>query len=154
MGELKKLMKIKNEEEFEGADMRLALDKIFSEEVMILDIDNIWDGSLSGFCIFNNKTYYFHCFERLEGGEDRWPRKYLLVNLSQEQLAEYNRFDGEFKKWKEGSISLEEYQKILDVFPSQVINKNQIVGWFDSGIQGGNQSKFIKSYFDWREKNQ
>ncbi len=147
-------MKIKNKEEFKEADSRLALKKISADEIVILDVDDIWDGPLSGFCMFNNKKYLFYCFDQLEGDDDRWPRKYLLIELTQEQLAEHQKQDAVYHKWRSGSISQQEYQEIFETFQPQTIDKGQIIGWFDAGVQGGNLSKFMKSYFEWREKNQ
>jgi hypothetical protein len=145
-------MKIKNRKDFEEADINLGLKKFSEDEIIILDIDDVWDGPLSGLCECMNRGYYFYCFDRLEGDDDRWPRKYILINLSKEQLSEYNRLHVEFIKWKNGQVSLEAYQKILDELPLQKVNKNQITGWFESGKN--NPSKFMNSYFKWLKQNQ
>lgn len=52
-------MEIKNKEDFIDADNNLGLIKLSSDEISIIDVDDIWDGPLSGTCRWRNKTYFF-----------------------------------------------------------------------------------------------
>lgn len=148
-------MKIKNAADFRKVDSKLNLKKISSDEIRITEIDDIWDGPLSGDCEWRNKKYYFYCFDQLDdtGNDDRWPRKYLLIELTSQQLAQNQKLRDLFQNWRKNSASPMEYQKMLEASPSQTIDANQIIGWFDSGDQKNAPSKFIESYFTWRKKN-
>ena len=146
-------MKVKNQIEFIDADKKLALKKISSDSIDIIDVDEIWDGPLSGSCRWDDNEYYFFSFDQLDdSGEDRWPRKYLLINLNSEQLGEINHQNEIYKRWQKGELFTEEYSKQYKHFPMMTVEESQVIGWFDSGPdKKKNPSKFIQSYFKWKE---
>ena len=82
-------MKIKNKDLFKGIDSKYNLARLPSEEIKLVYENNSWDGPLEGICEWKNEKYYFMCFDQLEddGNDDRWPRKYALIKLTEE---EYN----------------------------------------------------------------
>ncbi len=128
-------MKILNQDDFKRFDTKGDLLKISANEIRIKEIDDIWDGPLSGLCEWNGGEYYFFAFDQLEddGSGDRWPRKYVLIRLTEENVR--------------ARSMLKEQTGMQEV--GQHINKDQIIGWFDSEPQGAQeQTKFLKSYFE------
>lgn len=143
-------MEIANEADFVNAKTKLGLQKISAGEIVVIDIDDIYDGPLSGSCSWRNREYYFFTFDRIDDtGEDRWPRKYLLITLTPQQLSEVEKLRNYFRKRKSGQMTREEYSRVYDDWPKQVIKKSQIIGWFDGG---GRSSQFMGSYRDWSNK--
>jgi hypothetical protein len=144
-------MKIKNQSDFIKADENHSLSRLSADEIVITYIDDIWDGPLSGSCDWNNKQYYFYSFDQLEddGSGDRWPRKYLLIDIKPEQLKDTLQIRETYRKLKTGEMSKEEYAEFLKNIPAQVVEPQQVVGWFDSAPKEKNEpTKFMKSYLD------
>ncbi len=150
-------MKIKNESDFVNADSKLNLRKISSNEIEITDVYDIWDGPLSGSCLWENKDYYFFSFDQLEDDKsgDRWPRKYILVSLDSEQKQTEEELKNLYSALKKGEFTAEEYSNKLERIPKLQIENKQIVGWFDSEDveKNGTPTRFMQSYFSWKEKN-
>jgi hypothetical protein len=140
-------MKISNEKEFSQADTRYNLTKIASDEILISDVDDIWDGPLSGTCTWKGDNYYFFTFDQVVDGEDKWPRTYVLIKPATAHTEALTLLRDAYQKRQQQLISSEEYQKIYDNFPPQRIDSSQLIGWFDDG---GKSSKFIESYFKWQ----
>lgn len=45
--------------EFVQADKRLNLKEVSADEISILEVDDIWDGPLSGKCSYDNRECFF-----------------------------------------------------------------------------------------------
>jgi hypothetical protein len=148
-------MKIQNELELKNLNQRSNLKKISADEVEVISVDAIWDGPLGGVCQWNNQRYYFQCFDLIDDEEEsRWPRKYLLINLTAKQIDNNAKLHDMFLRWRDSLISKEEYQSYLQSVPSERIDIDQIVGWFDSDFKDSNQPvKFIKSYLVWQKEH-
>lgn len=126
-------MKI-NEADFKHIDESSDLRKIPTDEIVLLQIEDFWDGALSGMCKWKNEDYYFHCFDQIdeETDTDHWPRKYLLIKLTPAQTAEYERGH---KLFEESNASLSVKTKYLELqkdTPTMQIKPDQLIGWFDS----------------------
>ena len=123
-------MKIKNQSDFIEADKKINLNKITSGKIIITHVDDIWDGPLSGSCLWQGKEYYFFSFDQLidDNSGDKWPYKYLLIELTAEQSEKNIKQRKLVSEWKKNSAS-KEY--ILEEFKQQIIEKNQIIGWFN-----------------------
>lgn len=128
-------MIIKNKNNFNNIDSKLGLKEIPSEEIKNLYENNSWDGALAGVCIWNQKKYYFLCFDQLdETNEDRWPRKYILIRLTEEQEKEEEREHQLFVS----STTPEDLKMFFEnqkEFPQYNIEVDQIVGWFQSSMK-------------------
>lgn len=142
-------MKIKNEKAFGSADKKLGLQKISADEIQITYVDDIWDGPLSGNCIWKQSECYFFTFNRIEGGEEKWPRTYVLIKMNLKQKSVVENLRIAYQKRQNNLITEEEYRKIYNNFPEQHIQKTQAIGWFEDG---GKTSKFTESYFSWIPK--
>jgi hypothetical protein len=143
---------VNSRQDFINIEKKLNLKKISENEIMINEVDDIWDGPLSGECTWQNRKYYFYCFDQLDGDDDRWPRKYLLLILTKQQVIERQKVFDIYQDFCSGKLDQEEYAKILNSLPPQKFEIQQIVGWFDSGDHDNLPSKFIKSYFEWQDR--
>src|SRR3989338_4132480 len=147
-------MKIKNQSDFADFDRRTKCPPLSSNEIEIKNVNEIWDGPLSGTCEWEGELFYFFSFIQPSLGRgDKWPRKYVLVQLDTNQILEKKREDEISKIWKYGHISSAEYSEQYDNYPEITIDETQIVGWFDSGPNDKNKlTKFMESYFEWKKQ--
>jgi hypothetical protein len=127
-------MKVKNISDLKNADTKYNLKKISEGKIKTITIDDFWDGPLSGECAWQNKSYYFQCFDQIDPVTDTdiWPRKYLLLTLSDQQMNENRRLQKLFERSADSESLRDEYIKTLEQTPGQVISQEQIIGWFDS----------------------
>lgn len=56
-----------------------------------------WDGPMSGMCSYHAKRFYFHCVE-VGDSEDRKPRKFVLLALTEQQLRDEEYWHQQFIK--------------------------------------------------------
>lgn len=124
-------MKIKNKDWLNNIELKLK--KIPSSEIHILYENDVWDGPLEGICEWANKKYYFVCSDQLDetSEDDRRPRKYVLLELSPEQLEEEDKERQLFASLKE-RLKLEDFYERQKSFPEHRISLEQVIGWFDS----------------------
>jgi hypothetical protein len=127
-------MKIKDHKQLENAEIKYNLIKVSDSDIKIINVDNFWDGPLSGECIWRGEKYYFECFDQLEsdGDTDRWPRKYLLLNLTDRQKKENAKLQKLFDKSADSEKLRKEYIELYKAAPEHIIEKDQMVAWFDS----------------------
>ncbi len=142
-------MKIENLNDFEKADKEINLVKISADEIEITEVDDIWDGPLSGSCVWKQKEYYFFSFAKIVKGEDKQPRTFVLINITPEHKSALEKLRSAYIKRQHRLISEEEYVGIYASFPKQTIRADQAIGWFEAGTI---DSKFMESYFSWKEK--
>jgi hypothetical protein len=128
-----------------------GIEKLSPDEVRISDIEDVWDGPLSGMCIWKEKEYYFACIDQLdEDGEDRWPRKYLLISLTDAQKEQHEREARLFIEMQKETITREEYLKLQAQFQPQLLKQEQIAGWLE--LAGDTESSlFMNSYLEWQQ---
>lgn len=126
-------MKI-NEKEFKNADKTLGLRKISAKEIKLTTVEDFWDGPLSGLCTWEGDTYYYHCFDQIDetNDTDLWPRKYLLIKITEKQAERQKQEYDLFKKSNINESSKQEYLELIKQSPIEEIKREQIVGWFDS----------------------
>lgn len=126
-------MKVKNYRELNNADSKYNLKKISEKEVKIISVDDFWDGPLSGECIWHDKPYYFQCFDQVDPNTDNdvWPRKFLLLSLTNDQLAENRRLQRLFEESLDSEVQRNEHAKLSKEAPEQSVDRGQIVAWFE-----------------------
>lgn len=64
------------------------------EELKIVFAVNWWDGPLEGMCMHNNEKHWFHC----EDEDDSGLRKFSIIKLTTEQIADEEKWHELFKK--------------------------------------------------------
>ena len=70
------------------------LEKINRQDVHLLWFGDFWDGPVNGLCLYNNEKCWFEtCSEDEDGG-----RRYVLLKLSAEQLADEEKWHELFRR--------------------------------------------------------
>ena len=134
-------MKVKNSQSLINANEVYNLKKISSDEVSVLFVDEIYDGPLSGYCIWKNIYYLFYSFDQLyDDGDPNWPKKYILVSTDNDIVKLLHRYV-DAPGFSDPKV-LELIKKSFEV--EKTINTQDIVGWFD--ISDKKNSKFLDSY--------
>jgi hypothetical protein len=114
-------MIITNIRDFSKIEQKENIKKVDQNLITVTSVYDVWDGPLSGECLYNKEKYIYYCFDQLnDHGDDLWPRKYLLI--------EDTRKNSNIEKIK--------------------LENSQIVGWFDSGTNELDNNNFLKSYFE------
>ncbi len=113
-------------------------------EIIITEVDEVYDGPLSGDCLWQDKKYYFYSFDQLkdDGSGDPFPSKYALIDLTEDQL----------KQLEKERLDMMDIANAGKDFPRYLINKNQILGWFSSVDPNTKERGFLKSYFKLRAR--
>ena len=130
-------MKIKNISDFKNADKRLGLQKIPEKNISIVTVDNFWDGPLSGECQWNGDSYYYECFDQVDPitDTDVWPRKFLVLRLTEEEREKNRKLKDLFDLSANSEMLREKYLQTLENSPEFIIQKDQVVGWFEFGTE-------------------
>ena|ERR1051325_2045953 len=119
--------------------------KISRNQVRLLWHCDFWDGPINGLCEFNSRKYWFTL---LDDGEpdalDALPRKFALVELSPEQLADEERWHKLFREKVGTHCDLEEphpevkpkesHREFYEAHEKRAkpdYSSNAIVGWFE-----------------------
>jgi hypothetical protein len=75
------------------------LPRIERGEIRLLWHHAFWDGPLSGLCLYQGRKCWFErCAEGDEEGADGFYRRFLLLELSPEQLADEERWHELFRQ--------------------------------------------------------
>lgn len=147
-------MEIKNKSEFINAD-KSDIRKLSADDVVITHVNEIWDGPLDGTCTFKSEDgYYYYSIDQLApliSGE-KFPNKFLLFKLNEEQIEKTKREQDLYLNWVAEKISTSNYKKLKSSIESELIEMKQTIGWFEAVDSMQNESNFIKSYFKWKEK--
>lgn len=82
----------------------LALPKIDRSEIQLLWHHDYWDGYLSGFCLYKDRMHFLKCVDEGETfykdsdcdevdeeRSDPWYRRYTIIELTDEEIAEVTR---------------------------------------------------------------
>lgn len=135
-------------------DLLEKLPGVSPNEIEILYTDEIYDGPLSGLCLWRGQKYYFCSIEY--SVDLAKPQSYFLVRLTQEQLEndeslheDYNKYITRYPYVTEGVMTYrrnaewDKYLRSCEQYPDQIVAENQIVGWF---VVDGGVNKFTESY--------
>jgi len=121
-------MKISNSEEIKNIAKSGKIPRISGNEIKISYANDIWDGPLEGICLWKGKKYYFYCVEDdpkdYETYKPGFPRRFVLIDLTSEQIKEEEYWKDLFDRGIENFYELSKSEK---EFP---INLNRLVGWF------------------------
>jgi hypothetical protein len=113
------------------------------EELRLLWISGFWDGALSGALIYRGRLRWFeYC------GETNYVRRYLVLELSEDEVAEEERWHALFVEhvgshWDVGDGKTrgevkpsEEHEKFYAPYGKRQppdYSRNPILGWFELG---------------------
>lgn len=139
-------MKIVNKSFLESSISKL--EKIPTEEIRILYSNDHWDGPLEGMCKWKEKNYYFYWPGIMNEKGDEIDRKFVLIDLTDEQLKEEEKIHKLFLekigdhyvyvngKMKEhgasgDELSAEEFYQENEKSPAFEVGQDQLVGWFE-----------------------
>lgn len=108
----------------------------------VLYEDEIWDGPLTGICLWSGEKYYFSNIAEFDISEN--PRKYFLIRLTEQQLENDEALHNDFIKYIESKPRVQygnvieregaewdKYFEACEKYPDQIIHKDQIVAWFE-----------------------
>lgn len=139
----------------------LIFPKISMSEITLLWHENYWDGYLSGKCLYRGRMHHFECVDegRLflreddpdeidEDKSDSWYRRFAVIPLSDEEIAESTRrhdlfvqhvgnhcdYDVDTQERQIGSRPSNEWHKFYDIaktWPDLNLQKRQPIGWFE-----------------------
>jgi hypothetical protein len=114
--------------------------------VRVLWTDDFWDGPLSGIAEWGGRRWRFEMTDRSVLGHEDFPRRYWLIALSPEQLAEEVRWQELFcnNVWTgfdytgrpEHRARASEHAKFYEPYAARVkpdYSQNEVVGWFQLG---------------------
>ncbi|HEY7426082.1 MAG TPA: hypothetical protein VH682_17760 [Gemmataceae bacterium] len=122
------------------------LPRIDRGEVQLLWHCDFWDGPISGLCLYQGRKCWFQvCAEGEEEEGDPFYRRFLLLELSPEQLADEERWHELFRQKvgthtdhgeARGELKRKEmWQEFYDEYakrPKVDYTVNQPVGWFEN----------------------
>ena len=151
-------MNISSEKKRYGIDYKIVLNEDLGaflntlRKISNITIDDllyeneIWDGPLTGLCLWNGEKYYFHSIEQYnkEYNLEKIPRPYFLIKLTDEQLineellhADTVRYIESHPYVRKGHVSTrpaaewDKYYEACEKYPDQEVKQDQIVGWFE-----------------------
>lgn len=134
-------MKIKNINDF--VEFKTTnLFQVSPNQIEIKNLDDVWDGPLSGECKVSSEEKYFFCFS---DNETPGMRKYFLIDLDEQQKKIKETADSKFLDLQGQKITIEEYEQFVSE-NFLVINPKQITSWFCVDDSSKN-SIFMESYF-------
>jgi hypothetical protein len=127
-------------------DLFLKTQKLNLNTTDILYENEIWDGPLTGVCLWNARKYYYYAVEMhsIEYKREKGLRRYFLIRLTEEQLRNEENLHKEFIKYVESyprvlegissthkGAEWDKYLEACNKYPDQIIFDDQIVGWFE-----------------------
>jgi len=139
---MKKYLRVKE------ADSLNKLDKIDRHEVKLLWANEWWDGPISGMLMYRGEKCWFQLFIDPDDPEvEKFPRQYLVIELSNDQLKEEEYWQtlflemvGSNNVWDEDGIrhtdrlkpleSRNEFFKLAKKRKPTDLSENRVVGFF------------------------
>lgn len=141
----------------------LIFPKISMSEITLLWHENYWDGYLSGKCLYRGRMHHFECVDQGqivlcendpdeidETKSDNWYRRFSLIPMSDEEIAECTYRHNLFRQHvgnhcdydpvsrqrniDAGTRPSGEYHKFYDVaktWPDLKLKEHTPIGWFE-----------------------
>jgi hypothetical protein len=123
-----------------GAGQTQKLDR---NEIRLLWCFDFWDGPINGMCLYENRKYWFDMLDAGENG-DSAPRRFLVLDLSTQQLAEEERWHDLFRAKVGTHCDFEEahpevkarelHPEFYEAYKKRVkpdYSNNPVIGWFE-----------------------
>ena len=131
-------------------DAYTSLPKLGKGDVTFLWYSDFWDGPKSGMALYQGRKYWFQLFQESQHPDlSDFYRRFLLIDLSDEQLSEEERWHAlfqekvgrhmdfgtnqrdEINRLKPPTVQEEFYSRYKQRKPMQ-IDDNTVVAWFES----------------------
>ena len=139
-------MIIENYNDFDEHIVKNKYKKVSSENVRIIEVNDIYDGPLSGVCVYFDSVFYYCCITEFEHltEKQRYPRKYILIKLNEHLINRQRQIEN--LKSENETLKLKSLlEKPYSVLPSEVI------AWFEVD-ENKNKDAFLQSYNQWLHK--
>ena len=115
-----------------------SLPKLPKTFVRLLWHSDYWDGPLSGLLEYEGKKYWYaKCDEN--DADESWYRRFLTIELSEEQIAEEEHWHKLFQQHvRPGPHKLrpkEEWRLFYEPYKARTprdLEGNQVIGWFET----------------------
>jgi hypothetical protein len=135
--------------ELSEPDTYSKVTQIPRENVRLLWHSGFWDGPLSGMLEYDGEHCWFEMFSENEDDEQTWYRRFVILRLSPDQLADENRwhdlfrkhvgghtdYDSEQKRSHDTIKSKEQWSQFYDEYkarPEPDYSSNLVIGWFET----------------------
>lgn len=105
------------------------LKEIPGDQITIVYKNDECDGPLEGICKWKEKEYYFIWYGGMNEEKDEIIRKFLLIELTDNQIKEEKRECSRFVELSQCG-KLEEFYKEKESYPEVNIDRQQTIGWF------------------------
>lgn len=116
------------------------LEEINGNEITIYYENETYDGPEEGVCIWNDKKYYFKFFQWII----RDKKTFFLIRLNDEELA----YDRDIFMQLIQSKNIGDQYKIINLYPDKYFGEEQIVGWFQLGVDDAKYDPEFASLFN------
>lgn len=123
-------MKISNKKELQNLFDQLQLSQISRDEISIVHENDHWNGPTEGVCKWKDKEYYFIWCGDMDKEKDEIIRKFLLINLIDDQMVEEKKEHSKFLESRNDGEKLQQFYKDQESFPEFKIDIDQLIGWF------------------------
>ena len=139
-------MIIENYSDFDEIKIKKKYIKTSSENVLIIEVNDIHDGPLSGICEYAGGVYYYCCITEFEHltEKQRYPRKYILIKFNEDLINRQKQIE-KLKSENETLKIKSLLEKPYFVLPSDV------VAWYEVD-ENKNNDAFLQSYYQWLQK--
>jgi hypothetical protein len=133
-----------------SAEAFTTLPKLSRDEVKRLWVQDFYDGPLAGMVRFNGElAWYVLAEEEQEPYSGGWYRRYWLIRLSPEQVAEEIKWrylfhthvstygDAEIPEGERAVRPQSEWSKFYEPHSQRaplVLDENEVLGWFESEV--------------------
>jgi len=126
---------------------RLA-ERVEASEVRLLWYGDYWDGPIDGLLSFRGEQCWFELVTENEGDLGEWYRRFVILRLTPERLAEEARWHDLFRKhvgthadYDENGRAMrgelrprDEWHKFYEPFQRRIpraFSDNEVLGWFE-----------------------
>ncbi len=135
--------------ELAETDAYTKVTQIPRENVRILWHSGFWDGPLSGMLEYDGDQCWFEMFSENEDDDPTWYRRFAVIQLSPDQLADENHWQDQFRRHVGGhtdydsgqershdSINPEEqWSQFYEKYKARAepdYSPNRVLGWFET----------------------
>jgi hypothetical protein len=123
-----------------SGDDYLNLPQLNRSEVNVLWADDFWDGYLSGLLEYHSGKYWFQMCKDFDSDDQLFYRRFLVIELSEEQLAEEQFWEDLFQE-KVGIYPNKQPEEMWHEFYEPYKNRkprdlsnNSVIGWFENPL--------------------
>jgi hypothetical protein len=129
-----------------SGDDYLSLPKLSRDEVKVLSFSDFWDGMLNGLIEYEAVVYWCQMCHDYESDDQPFYRRFLVIELSAEQLAEEQYWDALFMEkigthltgLKPKELWNESFEPSSKRKPRD-FSSNEVVGWFEEPLPDARQ---------------